>query len=198
MKNVSGNTNYIVKVALLLSISVVLMYLAFPILPAFEFLKLDLSDLPALIGAFAFGPITGIVIEALKNILIMIFKGTQSGGIGELANFLIGATYVGVAGFIYKKFKTKKSAYISVLAATVAMTAVAVPMNTFVLIPMYKKFLPFINDEWTRNYVLTGVIPFNLIKAGLVSIITILIYKRISVIIRAEKSNNQDLAKKTA
>jgi riboflavin transporter FmnP len=187
-----------VKVALLLSISVVLMYVAVPIFPAFDFLKLDFSDLPALIGAFAFGPITGILIEALKNILIMIFKGTQSGGIGELANFLIGASYVGVAGLIYKKFKTKKAAYFSVAAATVVMTAIAVPMNTYVLIPMYKKFLPFINDEWTRNYIYTGVIPFNLIKASLVSIITVLIYKRISVILRAEKLNKEELKKKTA
>ncbi|EKC78598.1 conserved hypothetical protein, membrane [human gut metagenome] len=94
--------------ALLAAISYVLAFLEFPVPLSPSFARMDLSDLPALIGAFAFGPVTGVMIELIKNILQLL--STSTGGIGELANFLMGASYVLAAGFIYKYKKTKKMA----------------------------------------------------------------------------------------
>lgn len=187
MKNVSKSTNLIVKIALMSAISLILSYVAFPILPAFAFLKIDLGDIPALIGAFAFGPLTGIVIEGIKNVLIFIFNPSGTGGIGEFANFIIGASFVGTAGLIYCRNKTKKTAFISLLAAIVVMGFVGVLANYFILIPLYQKFMS-INIS---NYLLCGIIPFNLIKGVLISFITMIIYKKVSVLIHAETQNKR-------
>lgn len=186
MSNVSRKTNYMVKVALLSAVSLILAFFEFPIFPAFSWLKVDPSDLPALIGAFAFGPVTGIVIEGFKNVLLFFFKGTHTGGVGELANFAIGAAFVGTAGLIYMKNRTRKTAIIALVIASLIMTVVAVPANKYLWIPLFKQFLPDINDQWVTNYLLTGVIPFNLIKSFGVSAITALIYKRVSVMINSE------------
>ena len=93
--------------ALLAAISYVLAFLEFPVPLSPSFARMDLSDLPALIGAFAFGPVTGVMIELIKNILQLL--STSTGGIGELANFLMGASYVLAAGFIYKYKKTREN-----------------------------------------------------------------------------------------
>ena len=94
------STGTITMTALLAAISYVLAFLEFPVPLSPSFARMDLSDLPALIGAFAFGPVTGVMIESIKNILQLL--STSTGGIGELANFLMGASYVLTAGFIYK------------------------------------------------------------------------------------------------
>lgn len=189
MSNVSTKTNYLVKISLLSAICVVLMYLEFPLLPAFPWLKIDGSDLPALIGAFAFGPLTGVVIEALKNVLIILVKGTETAGIGNLANFIIGGTFVGTAGMIYKYRKTMKTAIISMAVAIVVMSLVGILANVFILIPMY---MPGMSNSDLMNYVIKGLVPFNLIKGFGVSVITLVIYKRVSVIINKEAFRSQE------
>lgn len=190
MKSVNKSTEMLVKIALLSAIAVVLMVFEFPILPAFPFLKIDLSDLPAVIGAFGFGPIVGIVIELIKNILIILVKGTGTAGVGELANFIVGASYVGMAGLIYKKNKTKTGAVISLAAATIAMTIVGVLANYYILVPLYK--LQLQGADYITKYIVSGIVPFNLIKGIMVSAITMLAYNKISIVIRAEgfKSKN--------
>ncbi|WP_139905662.1 ECF transporter S component [Clostridium thermarum] len=197
MSNVSTKTSYLVKLSLLAAISVVLMYLEFPLLPAFPWLKIDGSDLPALIGSFAFGPITGVAIEALKNVLIILIKGTETAGIGQLANFIIGATFVGTAGMIYKYKKTRTNAIISMAVATVVMSIIGIFANIFILIPLY---MPGMSSADLMNYVTKGIVPFNLIKGLGVSIITLLVYKRISVIINREgfQYEGEKISKKTA
>ena len=102
------STRTITMTALLAAMSYVLAFLEFPVPLSPSFARMELSDLPALIGAFAFGPMIGVMIELIKNILQLV--STSTGGIGELANFLMGASYVLTAGFIYKYKKTKKMA----------------------------------------------------------------------------------------
>jgi len=118
--------------ALLAAISYVLAFLEFPVPLSPSFARMDLSDLPALIGAFAFGPVTGVMIELIKNILQLL--STSTGGIGELANFLMGASYVLAAGFIYKYKKTKKMAKWACVISSVAMGIAAAIANYFILL----------------------------------------------------------------
>lgn len=195
MKNVSKSTNLTVKLGVFSAIALVLMFFEFPILPFYSFLKIDLSDVPALISAFAFGPLAGIVVEAIKNVLITVVRGTQTGGIGELANFIIGASFIGTAGLIYKQKKTKKTALISLAAAIVIMSAIGVLANYFVLIPLYFKALP---ADQIIKYLVYGIIPFNLIKGFLISAVTLVIYKRVSVLIHAENIGEEQSCNKTA
>ena len=126
--------------ALLAAISYVLAFLEFPVPLSPSFARMDLSDLPALIGAFAFGPVTGVMIELIKNILQLL--STSTGGIGELANFLMGASYVLVAGFIYKYKKTKKMAMWACVISSVVMGIAAAIVNYFILLPLFETFMP--------------------------------------------------------
>lgn len=165
------------------SISVILMYFEFPIFPAFPWLKIDASDLPSLIGSFAFGPLTGVLIEALKNILKLLVKPTTTAGVGELANFIIGSTFVGTAGMIYKFKKTKMNAVISLTIGTLVLGLVGALANMYLLIPL---FMPSMPKNELMIYITNGVIPINLIKGAGLSAITLVIYKRISVIINKD------------
>lgn len=183
MNNVTSKTNYLIKVALMASISVILMYFEFPIFPAFPWLKIDASDLPSLIGSFAFGPLTGVLIEALKNILKLLVKPTTTAGVGELANFIIGSTFVGTAGMIYKFKKTKMNAVISLTIGTLVLGLVGALANMYLLIPL---FMPSMPKNELMIYITNGVIPINLIKGAGLSAITLVIYKRISVIINKD------------
>lgn len=181
MNNVKRSTELLIKLALLSAFAVILMYLEFPILPAFPWLKIDLSDIPPLVGAFAFGPAAGIIVEAIKNVLIILVKGSGSGGVGELANFIIGASFVGCAGVIYFRKKTRKTAVIALVVSILFMSLVGVLANYFILMPLYGM------DKMPQgdliHYIAAGVIPFNLIKGSMVSVVTMVIYKRISVLI---------------
>jgi riboflavin transporter FmnP len=195
--NVSNKTKVLVKAALLTIIAVVLQALEFliPFLPFVPpFLKFELSDIPAILGAFALGPAAGVSIELVKNIIHFVLGLNPTGGVGELANFLIGSAMVIPAGLIYMKHKSKKSALIGMLAGIVCMVIVGAVFNYYVLLPFYGKVMPIqaiIDMSAAANplivdmktLVLYGVIPFNLIKGILISIVTLLIYKRISPIL---------------
>lgn len=119
--------NKMIKISLLAVIAFLLMLIeiALPIFPSF--LKIDLSDLPVLIGSFVLGPIAGVTIELIKNIIHLLMLGS-TGGIGELANFVVGGTFAAVAGFIYSKNKTNVGAIIGLVVGVLAMTLVA-PFN---------------------------------------------------------------------
>lgn len=186
------STNLLIKIALLSAIAVVLMYFDFPILPGFDFLKIDLSDVAALIGAFAYGPIVGAIIELIKNILILLVKGSTSVGIGEVANLIIGVSLIVPAALIYSKNKTRKTAVKGLIAGTITMSIVGALANYFVFIPMYKAYLPSLNTTiGIVEYLTYGIIPFNLIKGTLVSIVTVLIYKYVAkLILRESEVNN--------
>ena len=134
------NVRTLTMTAVLSAIAFVLAFFEFPVPLSPSFARMDLSDLPALIGAFTYGPAAGILIELVKNVLQLFTSST--GGIGELANFIMGSSFVAVAGLIYKFHKTKKTAMIACLITSVVMGIVAAIVNYFILLPVFEAFMP--------------------------------------------------------
>lgn len=180
------NTNRMVKISLLSAIAVMLMYFDFPILPAFPYLKIDLSDVPALLGGFGFGPLAGVLIELIKNIVILLIKGTSTGFVGEFANFIIGVSLILPASFIYSRSKSKKSAIIGMVIGAISIEVIGILANVYILLPLYN--MPLSGAELMK-YVTTGLLPFNGIKAIMVSVLTYVLYKRVSVSIFNAEAN---------
>lgn len=178
MKTKTLNTNRFIKLSLLSAIAVILMYIDFPVIPIFPWLKIDLSDVPALMGAFAFGPLAGVIIELMKNLLILIVKGTGTAFVGELANFLVGVALVWPAAMVYKKNKTKKTAVLGMILGILCIEVVGVLANVYLLLPAYGMAM---SKAELMQYVTVGLIPFNGIKAILVCGITYALYKKVSV-----------------
>lgn len=175
-----------IRIALLSGIAFVLMYFDFP-LPIFPvFLKIDLSDIPALIGAFALGPVAGVVIELIKNILYTLIKGSSSMLIGEFANFAIGATWVFVAGYIYNRNRTFKTAIIGLVSSVVAMTVMAVLLNYFVLLPMYVNVFKVDLGGSIGSFIAVATVPFNILKGTIASAATVLLYKPVIAVINRQ------------
>lgn len=178
MKTKTLNTNRFIKLSLLSAIAVILMYIDFPVIPIFPWLKIDLSDVPALMGAFAFGPLAGVIIELIKNLLILIVKGTGTAFVGELANFLVGVALVWPAAMVYKKNKTKKTAVLGMVLGILCIEVVGILANVYLLLPAYGMAM---SKAELMQYVTVGLIPFNGIKAILVCGITYALYKKVSV-----------------
>lgn len=190
------NARTLAMTAMLSALSFILAFIEFPVPLSPSFARMDLSDFPALIGAFAFGPTAGVAIELVKNSLQLL--STSTGGIGELANFAMGASYVFTAGFIYRLHKTKKVAWISCIIASIVMGIMSALMNYFVLLPMFEQFMPldqviasfgvFIPFIKTKlDVVLYNAFPFNLLRGLVISIFTMLIYKRLTPILKGTK-----------
>ncbi|MFO7888517.1 MAG: ECF transporter S component [Eubacteriales bacterium] len=189
-----SKTVFITRVAILSAAAFALNYIEFPV-PLFPaFLQLDFSDIPALIGAFAVGPLAGVVIEFIKNILHLIFKWNIGSPVGELANFIVGISLVGTAGYIYKKKKTKQNAIKAMIIGILVMAATGGIMNYFVLLPFYSRFMPIesiiemgavVNQRITslKDLVIYAIIPFNIFKGIIISVVTALLYKKLSPII---------------
>lgn len=182
---------YMTRTAVLAGAAVILMLMDFPIVFMPGFLKMDLSEIPAIIGAFSMGPLAGLWVMLLKNLLHL--TNSQTAGIGELANFLVGSAFVLTAGFIYRRYKSRQGAITALLAGTIAMTVAAAALNYWVLIPLYQAVLNFPGEAVVKmghavnpfiinlkTFILFAIIPFNLLKGLLVSLITILIYKKLS------------------
>ena len=188
-------TKNMAKISILAVISMVLMIFDISTWFAPPFLKIDLGDLPALIGAFAMGPMAGILIQLVKNILHLLVEGSMTGGVGELSNFLVGSIFAYSAGFIYHRDKTFKTALIGLLIGVLAMTFFASLSNYYVVFPLYAKLMPLdqiiemtaaVNSRVVdyKSLILYAIVPFNLLKGSIVSAATILIYKRISPILK--------------
>ncbi len=194
-KSNSYRLRMLTTTAMLGAMAGLLMLIEFPLgFIAPSFYKIDLSEVPVMIGTFAFGPIQGIVIELIKLLIKLIIKGTSTGFVGELANFIIGAAMVIPAGVIYRRKKTKKSAIIGMAVSTVTMSVVGVFLNAYVMIPLYSAFMPIEQIveagkaiiPWVSNtftFCLFCVLPFNLIKGVIVSVIVAIIYKPLSRLI---------------
>ena len=179
--------------AMLSAVAYLLAFVEFSVPLSPSFARMDLSDLPALIGAFAFGPLSGLLIELVKNTLQLLT--TSTGGIGEIANFLMGAFYVVTAGFIYKRHKTKKTALLACITASFVMGAAAALANYFILLPLFEsfmpldqlitsfaEFLPFIRTK--LDVVLFNAFPFNLLKGLVIGGVTMLIYKKLTPVLK--------------
>ncbi|MBO4618146.1 Riboflavin transporter FmnP [Lachnospiraceae bacterium YSD2013] len=184
-------TRVIVGSGMLAALAVVLQtFLEFPV-PALipGFIKFDFSDLPALVGSFAYGPIAGVAIELVKNLIHCL--QTKSATVGELSNFLLGAVFVATAGLIYMKNKTKKTALIGGIVGAVVMGIFSVPSNYFVVYPFYYNFMPkeavlgayqaiMPSAKSIMQCLLVFNLPFTIIKGLACVIITMLIYKPLS------------------
>ncbi|MGD9570083.1 MAG: ECF transporter S component [Sedimentibacter sp.] len=194
--NQRGNAKVIAKVGVLSAVATILMLFDFPLWFAPNFYQLDFSEVPVLLGTFALGPIAGVSIEFVKILINFVLNGTDTGGIGEFANFVVGCSFIIPAGLIYKHNKSFKTAIIAMLVGTVALAAVGSLMNYYLLLPVYAKVYgapieafvgmgnalnPAITD--LKTLVLYAVVPFNIFKGIVVSCMTLLIYKRISPIL---------------
>ena len=197
MKN--KKVEWVVKVAMLSAVATVLMLIEFP-LPfiAPGFYKLDFSEVPVLIGAFAMGPAAGVAIEALKILLNFLINGSITGGVGELSNFVLGVVFVLPAAIIYKRNKTRKSALLGLIAGGLTMVILGCFINAYIMIPLYSRIIIPIEQilsmaasiwsviDTVFEFILLCVAPFNLIKAILVTLVTMVLYKRLSPILKIQ------------
>lgn len=190
----------VVQIGMLSAIAIILMQFEVPLPFAPPFYKIDFSEIPVLIGCFVMGPLAGTIVELIKVILNVVISGTTTGGVGDIANFLIGCAMCVPAGMIYKKYHTRKSALAGMAVGTVFMTVIGCILNAYVLLPVYAKAFEMpidalvamgtaVNHSITSlsTFVIFAVAPFNLLKGVLVSFIVFLIYKKISPIFKMNK-----------
>lgn len=175
MENVSNKSSRLAKMAMLVAVSIVLVALIhLPIFPAVPFLEYDPADIPILIGTFAFGPGAGILLTLVTAILQGVTVSAQSGVYGIIMHILATSALTLTAGLIYKNHKTKKSAIIALICGTLAMVLVMIPANMFITTKFMgltlEALMPFM--PW--------IVAFNFVKAGINSVVTFLVYKRIS------------------
>lgn len=180
--NVRKNTIYMVKVGMLAAIGFAFMYLEIPVLPAYPFLKLDFSEVPVLIGGFALGPVAAIIIEVLKNIAHFFLKGDGTGGLGNIANIIVGCAFAVPAAWYYLKHKTHKSVFVALIIGTISMILVGILGNYFVFLPLYG----IAEHSAKVTFIIGGIIPINAIKAVATSIITLFLYKPLSPLLHKQ------------
>lgn len=191
---------FMARVAILGAMAIILMFFEIPLPFLPPFYKIDLSEIPVLVGAFALGPFGGVLIEFVKILGNLCFTSTSTMFVGEFANFLIGISYVVPASLIYQKIKTKKGAIIGNAIGILTLTLVGCILNAIVLLPAYSYFMnvpinalidmgskvnPLITNLPT--FVLFGVAPFNIIKGVITSFIVLFIYKPISFLLHDEE-----------
>ena len=185
----NANTMFnLTRCGLLSAMAVILFYIEIPIV---AFYKLDLSTLPAILADFAMGPLQGVAVIIVKNLVHML--GTSTACVGEIADILMSCAFVVPASLYYRRHKDRKSALVAMLLGSVAMVVVSVLVNYFILIPAYQvlmnlplaviigmgqKVFSFIDT--TVELVLAITAPFNILKAAVLSVVTYLLYKRVS------------------
>ena len=192
------NVRYVTVTGMLSAIAFILMFFDFsvPFMPSF--IKLDVSELPALVASFAMGPLSGVIVCLIKNLLHLLISTT--GGVGELSNFVLGAAFVLPAGLIYKFKKSKKSAVLGALLGALIMAIFSIPSNYFVVYPFYYNFMPkeaiisayqailSVVSDIKLNGILPCLVffnaPFTFLKALISVVITVLIYKPLSPILK--------------
>ena len=198
MQNSTSKVRVLTGTAMLGAVAAVLMYLEFPIPIMPAFVKLDVSELPALIASFAYGPVSGILVCLIKNLIKL--PSTSTAAVGELFNFVMGALFVGVAGLIYKRNKTRKGAIVGALLGALVMAVVSVPYNYFIVYPAYVVMyhLPLdaiIGMYQAINPNVTGLLacllvfnlPFTFVKGALDAALCFLVYKPLSPILHGRK-----------
>ena len=197
-----SSTHYISYTAVFASMAGVLMLVELPLFFAPSFYKLDISELPILICTFYLGPVSGVVCEFLKILLKLLIKGTSTAFVGDLANFLVGCSFVLPASICYQATLSKKGAIWSLTLGTFVMTVFGSLFNAWYLIPQFVKLFhmplesiiaagtaifPSVTD--LKTLVLFCIVPFNLIKGAAVSVLTFLLYKRVEGVFFRRKKN---------
>ena len=188
--SLSAKTHKIAVTAILSAVATVLMFISFPIpflIP--PFVKMDFSELPALLAAFSMGPLSGVMVCLVKNLINLLF--TTTSGVGELCNFLLGVCFVIPAGWIYKVRRTRSGALLASCVGAVAMAVLSVPVNYFISYPFYTSFMPLDTIIGMYQELLPSVdgllacllifnMPFTLLKGVLDVALAFLIYKPLS------------------
>ncbi|SFE80379.1 ECF transporter S component [Peptostreptococcus sp. D1] len=194
-QNSGVSTNKLVKVSLLSAISFILMFVEMPIPGLFpEFLKIDISDIPALIAGISMGPLAGVAVEVIKNFLHGIVA-TTTGGVGEIANIIVGSSFVIGVSLIYNRKRNIKALILSLVGATLLMVVVGSVVNYFFLLPFYGQLMgidaiigigkavnPRVNN--LLDFVLWFIGPFNFVKGVMLSILILPLYKKMEALIR--------------
>lgn len=193
--NARLSVQYMTRIAILGALAAILFYIEIPVV---AFYKLDLSTLPALLGAFSMGPLPGLAILLVKDLLGLLHSSSMY--VGELADFLMGAAFVLPAAWIYRRHKTRKTALIGMAVGTLCMVVAAVAVNWFVMFPFYmnafgmpmegivamaQKALPFVDAPWKVLLYVTA--PFNLLKGVILSALTYVMYKRLSPLLHVRR-----------
>ena len=191
------NVRSMTVTAMLSAIAFVLMFLdtAVPFVP--NFIKLDVSELPALIASFALGPVYGVVVCLIKNLLHLFI--TTTGGVGELSNFILGVAFVLPAGLIYYRKKSKKSAIFGAFVGAFLMAAISFPSNLFIVYPVYYNFMPkdviigayqavapFAEIKSIEQCLLFFNVPFTFVKGLISAVITVLIYQPLRPLLKGK------------
>ncbi len=193
----SSKLNLLIKISFLAAFSFLLSLFELP-LPFFPpFLKIDLASLPALIGALAFGPGPGVLISFLGNFLKVLISGSSTAGVGDLVNFFVSATLSVTAGFIYQAKHGRKGAMLAMFLGVIAMTIVAAITNYYVMFPLYARVMGFpldaiiasgtaLNANVTSlfTFMVLMIVPFNLLKGAVLMLVTFLLYKKLSPILK--------------
>ena len=192
-KNLS--VQYLTRIAVLTALASILFLIEIPVV---AFYKLDLSNLPVLLGAFSMGPVPGLIILLLKSLIGMLHSSSMY--VGELADFIMGAAFVLPAALIYRRHKTRNTALIGMAVGTVVMIVVAVLVNWTIMIPFYMtaygrprdavvgmatKAVPFVDTEWKLLLCVTA--PFNLLKGVVLSSLTFVLYKHLSPLLHVRR-----------
>lgn len=176
-----NKTTKIVATGMLGAIAYMLMLINPPVFA--DFLRLDIGDIPALVGTFAYGPFVGIVVEVVKNTLDYLFKGSLTGfPIGHLANLTAGLLYVLPVYFVYKKFPNKTGLIIACISGIVMTTTFMSLLNYYYFLPMYAKFLGLNPDSFGQmvKYIMKTIVPFNILKGTIDSIVFCLLFPKLS------------------
>lgn len=191
------SVQYMTRIAILGALASILFY--WPEIPVFPpIYKMDLSNIPVLLGAFSMGPLPGMAILVIKDLTGMLHSSNQF--VGELADFIMSAAYILPAAMIYQRQKNRRNALVGMVAGTVVMVIVSVLVNWKLMFPFYtlvmgmptaaivglfQKLIPFIDSEWEVLAYATA--PFNLLKGVVLSILTFVMYKRLSPLLHVRK-----------
>jgi len=193
-------TRKMVIIAMMSAIAIVIYYLDFPVPLMPSFIKLDLSNVISLITAFALGPVEGVIVCLIKNAVHLVIKGMGTTmGIGDIFDFVTSAIFALTAGLIYMKNKTKKGAVIACAVGTIVFAAISLPLNYFIVYPiyfkafggeaailgMYRELMPSVKNIFSALCIFN--LPFTLVKGIVCAAVTILIYKPLSPIIKGTK-----------
>lgn len=175
----NSNLNKMVKIAVLSALAIVLMLLLrFPLIPSAPYMEYDPADIPVFIGGFMYGPVGGLIITFIVSFIQAVTVSASSGWIGFVMHVIATGTFVLISSLIYKKIHTYKGAIIALIAGTISMTVIMVPAN-LIFTPMFG-----VPVETVKAGIFTIIIPFNLLKAIINSVVTLLLYKPLSRILR--------------
>ncbi len=181
--NVSKKTNLIAKLGVLAAISIALVSIIHvPIIPTVNFLEYDPADIPILLGTFALGPVAGLILTVIVSVIQGLTVSAASSWYGIVMHIIATSAYVVVAGFIYKKHKTKKGAIVAIICGSLATTIIMIPAN-ILLTPIYLRMIAGLTADAAKQMTfgfLPWIILFNFIKVAINSLVTFPLYKRVS------------------